>query len=158
MAIQPTAPVFETGVGASTFPIAKLAGTFAFRFHGFTMENAIMYFLAGVGRFQLDAQGNLTGDHRSSITALQGQGAALKQGAYQLAGSIAVQDDGTGTASITFTSADGQGRTLDGTFNLVVVDADHLWFVSSGETLPPSGQPADELVNLEAVRMTPIQP
>ena len=144
-----------SGPGASAFSIAKLAGTFAFRFSGFTMENAILYRLAGIGQFQLDDQGNLSGAHRSSITAMQGQGASLRKGVYDLEGRVTIDDKGIGSALIRFKTSDGKGQDLDGEFYVVVAGTtDRLWFVSSGAKLVKSGRVANELVDLEAVRIT----
>lgn len=138
-----------------TISVSQLAGTFAYRFSGFTMSNAVLYRLAGIGQFKLDEQGNLSGDHRSSISPLQGQGAALRRGSYHLEGRVTIDGSGVGSASIRFKTTDGQGQDLDGEFYVTVAgNADHLWFVSSGATLVASGKPADELVDLEAVRMT----
>ena len=134
-----------------------LAGKFAFRFSGFSMKNNILYYLVGVGQFELDAEGKLSGEHRSSITALQGQNAKLEAGRYALTGEISL-NDGTGDAKIHFDDQTGQGLNLDGEFYVVAAgSADRLWLVSSRDTLPPPagavpGTPADELVTLEAIR------
>jgi hypothetical protein len=138
-----------------SFATRDLAGRFAFRFSGFTMRNNVPYRLAGVGQFLIDDQGALSGHQRSSITALQGQGAKLMTGNFALAGQITLQNDGTGSASIHFTATDGGGGDVDGEFFVVVAGTpDRLWLVSSGDALPHGGAPADELVDLEAVRMT----
>ena len=55
---------------------------YAFRFSGFAMRNNILYHLAGVGQFKIDAKGSLRGSHRSSISPMQGQGAKIAAGNY----------------------------------------------------------------------------
>jgi hypothetical protein len=141
----------------SGFALANLAGRFAFRFAGFPVRNGIMYRLDGVGQFSLDNQGNLTGKQRSSITALQGQGAKLQIGAFSLNGTVTLDSDGTGSASIKFRATDGGTGDIDGEFFLVIAGTpDRLWLVSSGGTVPSSGAQADELCTLEAVRMPTI--
>jgi hypothetical protein len=138
----------------SGFAIANLAGRFAFRFGGFPVRNGIMYRLDGVGQFTLDAQGNLTGKQRSAITALQGQSAKLDTGAFALTGTVTLDSDGTGSASIKFRATDGGTGDVDGEFFLAVAGSpDRLWLISSGGTEPSSGDQADELCSLEAVRM-----
>ena len=42
-----------------------LAGKFAFRFSGFSMKNSILFYLAGVGQFEIAADGKL--QRRSQI-------------------------------------------------------------------------------------------
>jgi hypothetical protein len=68
---------------------------------------------------------------------------------------VKLDRDGSGDAIISFTSTDGKGRNVDGTFFVQVAGtADRLWFVSSGATLPKSdGAEADEQVTVEAVRL-----
>ena len=129
-----------------------LAGKFAFRFSGFSMKNSILFYLAGVGQFEIAADGKLSGDHRSSLTPLQGQKAKLAAGRYKLTGEISLTA-GAGSAKIHFADQMGQGLDLDGEFYVVAAgSADRLWFVSSRD-VQPGGIPADELVNLEAIRM-----
>ena len=124
-----------------------LAGRFAFRFSGFSMKNSVLFYLAGVGQFEIGADGSLSGDHRSSITQLQGQKARLAAGRYVLTGKI-VLTEGAGSATIHFADQTGRGLDLDGEFYVVAAgSADRLWFVSSRDVLP-GGAPADELVNL----------
>jgi hypothetical protein len=135
----------------------KPVGAFAFRFSGFTMRNNILYHLAGVGQFTLDAEGKLVGSHKSSLSALQGQRAKIEAGNYLLTGNLSVSDDGvTGTAQIHFADQTGRGLNLDGGFYVVVAgSADRLWLVSSSDTIPEALGPvaADEIVSLEAIRM-----
>jgi hypothetical protein len=140
---------------AGNFSAADIAGDYAFRFSGFTMVYNILYHLSGLGRFRIDAAGSVTGRQRASITPLQGQRAALQKGEYALDGRIAIDPDGIGAATIRFTKTSGEGRDVVGEFHVVVAGTpDRLWLTSAGATTPPSGSPADELVSLEAVRMT----
>jgi hypothetical protein len=86
---------------------------------------------------------------------LQGQGAKLTTGLYQLSGSITVGADGELKATIQFTrtGGTGQGLNVDGEFFVMTTGADRLWFISSGASVQGTDNPAQELVNLEAVRM-----
>src|SRR5215470_2686308 len=109
------------------------AGTFAFRFSGFTMAQERPWFLTGLGHFQIDALGKLTGQHRSAITPIQGMGAALTTRVYMLDGTISIRSDGTGEAKILFTSEplpDHTVRKLDGEFFVLLAgNADRLWMI-----------------------------
>jgi hypothetical protein len=85
---------------------------------------------------------------------IQGQDAKLMTAAYQLKGTISVGSDGTGKASILFTKTDGSGLNVDGQFYVLLAgNMDRLWLISSGAVVPETGAPAQELVNLEAVRV-----
>jgi hypothetical protein len=136
--------------------ISALAGTFAYKFSGYAMspDRQFPFFLTGLGKFQLDASGNLTGAHRSAFTPLQGSGASLATGAYDLNGTMTIRNDGTGEANILFTKTLGDGTNVRGQFYVLVAgNADRLWMISSGARVPETGAEADELVNLEAVRV-----
>jgi hypothetical protein len=141
------------------FPQQQFGGTFTYRFSGFTMLDRVMYRLAGLGRFQIDATGHVTGTQRSSITALQGQGAKLLTGNFKVEGRIAMQNDGTGSATLTFTKTSGSGRGVKGEFNVIVAgSADRFWLVSAGGVVlddkgKPTDEHADELVDVEAIRI-----
>jgi hypothetical protein len=132
-----------------------LAGRFAFRFSGFSMRNNILYNLVGVGQFEVDPEGKLLGAHRSSLSPLQGQRAQLYAGDYALNGDVSLSDDGvTGYARIFFKDKTEKGNDLHGEFYLAIGgSADRLWLVSSRAEMP-HGIPADELVSLEAIRIT----
>jgi hypothetical protein len=134
--------------------IADVVGSYAYRFDGFSMASNVLYRLLGLGQFRIRQNGTLVGHQRSSITALQGQGAKHKNGAYDLEGQVVLESDGTGSARIHFTNTSGDGLDVIGEFYILVAGtADRLWFISSGETLPSLGIPADELVSLEAIRI-----
>lgn len=91
-----------------------LAGTYAFRFSGYSMANDVPYYLVGIGRFTLDQEGGLAGSQKSSITQVFGQGASIATAAYVLSGSWTMDDDATeGTAQIQFTSST---QNMTGTF------------------------------------------
>lgn len=141
--------------GNTGLELATVAGNFAFRFSGYAMPSARPYYLTGLGQFIIDVNGSLTGTHRTAIMPIQGQGAKLTTGAYQLKGTINVRMDGTGEASILFTRTGGSGSGLDvkGEFYVSLAgNVDRLWFISSGAVVPQTGEGAEELVNLEAVR------
>jgi hypothetical protein len=149
----------ESSTGGTTrqFSVGDLAGTYAFRFSGNSIRSSVLFRLSGVGRFQISEQGKLTGQHRSSITALQGQGAKLTTAKFQLDGQVTLDSDGTGSANIRFRSTDAGSGDVDGDFHLVVAGApDRIWFVSAGSKTP-DGDLADELVDMEAIRIANAQ-
>ena len=129
-----------------------IAGTFAFRFSGFSVDgNDEQYYLVGVGIMQLHNDGSVSGSQRSTITKLVGSGCKLQRSHDTMAGTYQFAADGTGAATITFTSVD---QVLEGTFDFVRVDADRFWMISSGARIMSSeGILADEVVSGEAVRM-----
>jgi len=147
----------EAGETALAFSTRAVAGSYAYRFSGFNMASNVLYHLLGLGQLRIREDGTLVGRQRSSSTALQGQGAEHKNGAYDLQGQITLESDGTGSARIRFTNTSGDGLDLIGEFYVLVAGTtERLWFISSGETLPTlGGIPANELVSLEAVRMGP---
>jgi hypothetical protein len=147
-----TARISETA--GRNFTTAALAGTFAFKFTGYAVKDRIPYRLTGLGQFQIDDKGNLTGMQRSAITALQGLDAELRTSVYQLSGTISIANDGTGTASIRFTAITPNRLNLQGEFFVLLPGSvDRIWMISSGSVIPEGKEPADELVNLEAIRM-----
>ena len=134
--------------------VVALTGTYAFRFSGYAMPSNRPYYLAGLGRFQIDANGNLSGKHRSAIMPIQGMEAKLTTGFYDLNGTIEVGPDGSGQASILFTRTGGTGSGLNvkGDFHVQVAEK-QMWLVSAGGIVPETGARAEELVNLEAIRL-----
>jgi hypothetical protein len=148
---------------AKGLAIAAVAGNFAYRFSGYAMHQDRPWWLTGLGQFKIDANGNLTGAHRSAITAIDGTYAKLTTGSYTLQGSIGIRADGTGDANIHFTETDDTPRKLQAEFFVMLGgDTNRLWFISSGAVLipfqPPGGvlqlpKPADESVTLEAIRI-----
>lgn len=144
-----SAPKMTNSLGRSA-----IAGTFAYRFSGYTMKQDRPWWLTGVGRFEIDEKGNLTGAHQSAIMPIAGQDAKLITGAYSLQGSINVGADGSGDASILFTKTSGDGLNVKGQFFVTVGgDPDHLWLISAGAVVPDTGKDANESVTLEAVRI-----
>jgi len=119
------------------------------------MSNNILHYLVGVGQFEIKEDGALAGQHKSSITALQGQAAELKTGGYDLDGSVTLEASGMGFASINFKSKSAHGLDVKGEFHVQVAGTTaRLWFISAGATLPTQHNiPADEIVTLEAIRM-----
>lgn len=146
---------YERDDKAYNFSLRDFEGTYAYRFSGFTMSCNVLYRLLGLGQFRIYEDGTLVGRQRSSILALQGQGAKHQNGAYDLRGQVTLESDGTGSAKIGFTKISGDGLNLIGEFFVLVGGTDdRLWFMSSGESLPSlGGIAANELVSLEAVRM-----
>jgi hypothetical protein len=141
--------------GHARFVQKDIAGTYAFRFSGFTVAYNIVYRLAGLGRMTIKEDGTIQGQQRSAITPLGGQTAQLKRSIYHLEGNIALENDGTGSAMIQFRLVTGSGVNVDGRFDVQVAGSpDRLWFLSAGSTLPDAADaPADEHVELEAIRI-----
>jgi hypothetical protein len=136
-----------------TFSRSKIAGRYAFRFNGFTMANDRLYYLSGIGFLSLAKDGKLEGQQKSSITAIQGQGAALQHSSFKLKGTYTLRSDGTGTARIDFIAPSGE-INVTGDFDLLMAGTiDRFWLVSSGATAP-GGAPADELTSGEAIRVS----
>jgi hypothetical protein len=133
-----------------------LAGKFAFKFSGFALLQARPFYLTGLGHLEIDEHGNLTGAQQAAVMAIQGLDANFQTGAYALEGKIEVnEDDGTGKAKILFTKKSGEGKDVDGHFHVQLAgNADRFWLISTGATEPKTGEPAYELVNAEAVRVS----
>ena len=149
----------ESGDSSDTsgggFVQKDIAGTYAFRFSGFTVAYNIVNRLAGLGQMQIDENGTIRGEQRSAITPLGGQEARLKRSIYHLDGNIALESNGAGSARIHFKRVTGDGVDVDGCFYVQVAGGPgRLWFLSSGSTLPNAADaPADEHVELEAIRL-----
>jgi len=129
---------------------STLAGNYAHRFSGFSMDNDTPFYVVGVGLIQLKSDGTLSGRQKSSTTQIAGQGASLMHASFTLSGKWTDNADGTGSVEITFTSSN---ETMTGTFDFVSAGSDRLWLISSGATLAPNNQAADEVVTGEAVRI-----
>jgi hypothetical protein len=128
-----------------------LAGKYVFRFDGFCMAEDTPYFLAGVGKFNLDQSNQLAGILKSSITQIAGPGAALSHSTYSIAGTWNVNNDEMDTATITFQSPK---QTMTGTFDLVAADGpNHFWLISTGAKIAGQNGDADEVVSGEAYRV-----
>ena len=138
------------------FSTRDLAGRYAYKFAGYAISNNILHYLVGVGQFEIKDDGKLAGQHKSSITPIQGQAAKLQTGGYELKGTVTLEASGVGSASINFKSKSTHGLDVKGEFHVQVAGAtDRLWFISAGATLPTQNNiPADEIVTLEAIRMT----
>ena len=141
-------------VNPPRFRQADIAGTYAYRFSGFSTTILTPFKLAGLGQFLITDSGGLTGSQRTSIMALKGQGASLLSGGYSLNGTITLQPDGTGTATIRFNKTCGNGvDVIDGEFFVHVGGTpDRLWLLSSLLSQNSSAE-ANELVEVEAVRL-----
>lgn len=127
-----------------------LVGTFAFRFDGYTMAQDRPWYLTGIGRFNISAEGKLTGAQQAAIMPIHGLGAELQSATYALNGIISVKNDGTGNATILYTKTAGRGKNTEGNFYVLQAEADRFWLVSSENE---KTGPATEIVNLEAIRI-----
>ncbi len=149
-----------------------IAGTYAHRFSGYAVVQGIPCSVVGLGTMSIQPTGAVTGRQISSATQLEGDGAVIEVGEFDLIGSLTADTGGLWKATITFTQTGGnangpQDQVLVGTFSLVpaggVVDMyERLWLISTGATLMTSGSnpiplgPADEVVSGEAVRIAPL--
>ena len=131
-----------------------VAGKFSFRFSGFSVDgNDEPYYLVGLGIMVLNADGTLGGQQSSTITKLTGAGCRLMYVPKTvLTGTYQFDADGTGDATITFTSPQ---QVLKGTFDFVKVGGDdRFWMISTGaQIVSQQGILADEVNAGEAVRM-----
>lgn len=146
---------------------ADIAGTYAYKFGGYVNLQIRPWWLAGLGKFTIepskgDKPAKVTGSHRSSIMPIQGQTPDLLTATWDLDGTIFVQPDGTGTASILFSKVETvilpppSVRQLQGEFYVLVPAMDRLWLISAGAMLLLGGnkvRPAHESVHIEAVRV-----
>jgi len=142
---------------------ADIAGTYAYKFGGYVNLQTRTWWLAGLGKFTIEPPvgakpARVTGSHRSSIMPIQGQAPDLLTAIWDLGGTIEVQRDGTGSASILFTNVDSvmpPERQLQGEFYVLVPGLDRLWLISAGANLLLGGKvtPAHESVHIEAVRV-----
>jgi hypothetical protein len=113
--------------------------------------------ICGIGRFTLDAAGQLTGSHTSSGTPLQGSVSDVLVGAYRLEGTLLL-DPGTplGNAEIDFITDGKQLESVHGRFRVAVAGSpDRLWLMSTGATIIGKDKPTSiaELVIIEVVRI-----
>jgi hypothetical protein len=146
------------------FEIPALAGTFAYKFNGYAIKQERPFYVLGVGQFTLDREGNITGEHQSSATAMGGE-ATVMTGTYTLNGMMSVARNGAGRAGVFFNKADGRGKSVAGGFHVQVAgDVDRIWMISSKAIDlvidPSTGLPPEavELCSMEAVRMALPKP
>jgi len=137
-------------------------GTYAYRFSGSSVdENGDPYHLVGVGVLVLAADKTITGEQTSSITRLDGQGAALEKAHFTIKGSYTGGEVGQmGQATLQFSSDASPRQYLTGDFAFVAAAPDRMWLISTGAMLTnPDGRPIngarlpDEVVSGEAVRV-----
>ena len=129
------------------------AGRFSFKFSGFAVDgNDEQYYLVGLGVMDLLNGGKIAGKQTSTITKLEGLGSKLIVTYPALTGTYRFDADGTGSATITFTSLE---QVLEGSFAFVTVGGDdRFWMISTGaKIMSQQGILADEVVSGEAVRM-----
>jgi hypothetical protein len=128
---------------------SSLAGDWAYRFSGFTiMENTPCY-LVGMGVLTLAANGTVKGKQTASITPLTGTGQQLMHRELEVSGTYS--GDGVwGSSKLTFTDQD---ENEVGTFDILHVEPDRFWMISTGAKQMPGATPADEVNSGEAVRI-----
>jgi hypothetical protein len=127
-----------------------LAGRYSYRFSGHATAYDRPWFLCGIGMLSISTENVITGSHVASILPMAGVNAALQRAEYKLSGNIEVNGDGAGTAEITFSKVSGSGEDVTGLFDVRMAgDSRNFWMVSAGAKLP-TGEPADELVTVEA--------
>lgn len=128
-------------------------GRFSFRFGGAAVDgNDQAYHLVGLGVLVLNPDGTVGGTQSSTITKLVGAGCQLVYTKNTLSGTFQFAGDGTGNATIVFTSAN---EVLTGTFDFVLApDENRFWMISTGAKITSmQGILADEVVSGEAVRL-----
>jgi hypothetical protein len=151
------------GAAVKAFATSDVAGVFAYRFSGFANKQDDPWWLTGIGRLEIAPNGDVTGWHRSAIMRIDGMGPEVMNSHFVLEGTITMQKDGSGTASILFRNMSG-GLNVQGAFFVMVGgDVNRLWMISAGAVVPgtPAGagaaaipeRPAHESVTLEAVRL-----
>ena len=126
-------------------------GKYAYRFDGFAMGNTILHRLVGVGVMTLN-NGDLTGEHRSTLCRLSGQDPDVTPSGYSLTGTYTSQGD-FGSATIDFVEQQGSPpQEMRGGFAFAPAGKDRYWLISTtGVVMTSGGIPADEIVSGEAV-------
>jgi hypothetical protein len=142
------------------------SGVYAYRFTGYAMTTASgqgSYHVVGVGAMTITEDQKITGGkHSATLTRLYGQNARPYYNKYRIVqGTIAVPDNDAGIGAayhleIQFElegSGPGQGnptRQTSGEFDLVRVDENRYWLISTCKAdLPPGA--TDEVVSGEAL-------
>jgi hypothetical protein len=130
-------------------------GAYSLRFAGFGLAaEGYQFYVAGVGQFQLNGAGVLSGSQYSSICRMSNVATISPPFLYEtfeLSGTYAIADDGTGTVSIDFVQ---QGQVVEqDVFRVVPGDAamTRFWLISTHPTVQAALVP--ELVTGEAVRL-----
>src|SRR5438045_5699704 len=76
------------GRASAGVTISSLKGVLAFRFSGWAMAQVRPWWLTGLGKFTITANGNLQGRQRSAITPIEGQDSELETAGWILNGKI----------------------------------------------------------------------
>ncbi|HEY1930248.1 MAG TPA: hypothetical protein VGG92_22485 [Caulobacteraceae bacterium] len=131
----------------------SLAGDWAYRFSGFTIMESTPCYLVGMGVLTLGADGTIKGKQTASITPLTGTGQKLIHAGLEVSGTYSTGDGVWGSSKLTFLD---QNENEVGTFDILHVDPDRFWMISTGAKQMPGSTPADEVNSGEAVRIKPL--
>jgi hypothetical protein len=132
--------------------LASLAGDWAYRFSGFSIFENTPCYLVGMGVLTLNPDGTVTGKQSATLTPLTGAGQELKHRELELTGTYS--NSGVwGSSKLIFVTID---ETEVGTFDIIHVDPDRFWMISTGAHMLPGNSPADEVNSGEAVRIRPL--
>lgn len=130
----------------------SLCGDWAYRFTGFTIVENTPCYLVGMGVFTLKADGSVKGKQSATITQLTGSNQGLLHRDLEITGTYA--NNGVwGSSELTFLDQD---ENEVGTFDIIHVDKDRFWMISTGAREMPGNTPADEVNSGEAVRIRPF--
>lgn len=139
----------------------SLAGDWAYRFSGFTIMDGAPCYLVGMGVLNLSPDGKVTGKQSASITPLTGSKLALLNRVMDLSGTYSNEDGAWSKATLRFLDPGKEDER--GTFDIIQVDADRFWMISTGaKQLNPNSpgdgksSPADEVNSGEAVRIRSV--
>jgi hypothetical protein len=131
---------------------ASMAGDWAYRFTGFTIMQQTPCYLVGMGTLTLSADGALKGKQSATITPLTGGGQALMHRTLDVSGTYS-SDGVWGSSKLTFLDQDEHEV---GTFDIIHIDQDRFWMISTGAQEMPGKTPADEVNSGEAVRIRSV--
>lgn len=130
----------------------SLSGDWAYRFSGFSVFENTPCYLVGMGVLKLNADGTIKGKQTATLTPLTGTGQGLLHREMDLSGTYS-SNGIWGSSRLTFLNPDEHEV---GTFDIIHVDPDRFWMISTGARMMPAKSPADEVNSGEAVRIRPI--
>jgi hypothetical protein len=130
-------------------PLASICGDWAYRFTGFTIMQNTPCYLVGMGTLTLKPDGTVSGRQTATITPLTGTAQALMHRDLAVSGTY-VEPTPMGSAKMTFQDQD---EDEVGTFDILHIDDDHFWMISTGAVEMPGSKLADEVNSGEAVRI-----
>lgn len=131
---------------------ASLCGDWAYRFSGFSIFENTPCYLVGMGVLTLEADGSVKGRQTATITPITGSGQTLRHRELDVTGTYS--NNGIwGSSQLTFVTID---ETEVGTFDIIHIDPDRFWMISTGAHMLPGNSPADEVNSGEAVRIRPV--